>query len=313
MNTTIWYCTLYKICYYFLRTIKRSKKNFIRCRSILDTLQLYACFLCHILDKRLLVLQIDFHFIWQHIQTNYTIYERNTSWYKVLSPILAIGTRFYYFMTLEIWRFWLRPNVTFMNQLENLNQLLSIQKYNGLHCIFESIIVWISCRRKKSSWFPLSIRWKNESHRNTSAVIDSFALLTLLSYVSNCISFFHRILTRNQEEFFRRKSTSWNSYQSIQFFKLIHNITFGFKVIPISKKSQFSSKKFEIEINVWEDRLFGFFIGPPLFFWRSFFCHRVLKNAIFFWKKKVLKFSQETLGKYKYSMEIIFSNIDNHK
>ena len=44
---------------------------------------------------------------------------------------------------------------------------------------------------------------------------------------------------------------------------------------------------------------YGFLLGAP--FLTKFlvvFCHRLLKNAIFFWKKNVLTFSQETLGKY---------------
>ena len=44
---------------------------------------------------------------------------------------------------------------------------------------------------------------------------------------------------------------------------------------------------------------YGFLLGAPfLTKLLVVFCHRVLKNAIFFWKKNVLRFSQETLGKY---------------
>ena len=77
------------------------------------------------------------------------------------------------------------------------------------------------------------------------------------------------------------------------------------KVIPPQKESVFV-KKFEIEINAWEDSP-SFALSGTLWFFtgRHFltkflvvFCHRVLKNAIFFWKKNVLRFSQETLDKY---------------
>ena len=57
--------------------------------------------------------------------------------------------------------------------------------------------------------------------------------------------------------------------------------------------------------------LFGFLLAVP--FLTKFSVIECQKNAIFFWKKNVLRFSQETLGKYKYLMEITFSNIDNRK
>ena len=50
--------------------------------------------------------------------------------------------------------------------------------------------------------------------------------------------------------------------------------------------------------------LFGFLLAA-----RSFLSSSVKKR----WKKNVLRLSQETLGKYKYSMEISFSNVDNRK
>ena len=78
--------------------------------------------------------------------------------------------------------------------------------------------------------------------------------------------------------------------------------------IKVITPSQFSSKKFEIEINAWEDRPGFALLAAP--FLTKFL---VKKRHFFFWKKNVLRFSQETLGKYKYSMEITFSNIDNRK
>ena len=45
--------------------------------------------------------------------------------------------------------------------------------------------------------------------------------------------------------------------------------------------------------------LFGILLAAPfLTKLLVVFCHRMLKNAIFFLKKNVLRFSQETLGKY---------------
>ena len=52
------------------------------------------------------------------------------------------------------------------------------------------------------------------------------------------------------------------------------------------------------QVSLFQKR-YDFLLGAP--FLTKFlvvFSHRVLKNAIFFWKKNVLRLSQETLGKY---------------
>ena len=52
------------------------------------------------------------------------------------------------------------------------------------------------------------------------------------------------------------------------------------------------------QLSLFQKR-YGFLLGSPFLTKRlAVFYHRVLKNAIFLWKKNVLRFSPETLGKY---------------
>ena len=67
------------------------------------------------------------------------------------------------------------------------------------------------------------------------------------------------------------------------------------------------------QVSLFQKR-YGFLLAAPFFDEvYSRFLSSSVKKRHFFWKKNVLRFSQETLGKYKYSMEITFSNIDNRK
>ena len=52
------------------------------------------------------------------------------------------------------------------------------------------------------------------------------------------------------------------------------------------------------QVSLFQKRYDFLFAAPFLTKFLVVFCHRVLINAIFFWKKNVLRFSQETLGKY---------------
>ena len=52
------------------------------------------------------------------------------------------------------------------------------------------------------------------------------------------------------------------------------------------------------QVSLFQKRYGFLLLAPFLTNFLVIFYHRVLKNAIFFWKKNVLRFSQETLGKY---------------
>ena len=89
-------------------------------------------------------------------------------------------------------------------------------------------------------------------------------------------------------------------------FHIPKHLAFGtlksLKAIPPQKKSVFV-KKLEIEINAWKDsasfalsETLWFFIERPFF--DEIFSRFLSSSAIFFWKKNVFRFSQESLGKY---------------
>ena len=86
----------------------------------------------------------------------------------------------------------------------------------------------------------LKILWKNESHESTTFIIQLVIApgSNIVSYSWDYIfsfkiqpprlSFFHRNLSEPGRMFLMKMKfykTSWNSYQSIQFFKIIQNVT----------------------------------------------------------------------------------------
>ena len=86
-------------------------------------------------------------------------------------------------------------------------------------------------RWKNSS---VNIQWNNESQRNT--IWNTRANNTKLyqnhwwqpiELTKLCFSDVHCSIECWRENFFNENKTSWNSYQSIRIFKLIHNVTFS--------------------------------------------------------------------------------------